>query len=100
MTAAAARHSLPRLLLILGALLVLRIVLLALSRTELNFEEAQYWTWSQDLAFGYYSKPPLIAWLIRATCELLGDTPFAIRLAAPVLHMATALALWGLGREL
>ena len=27
-------------------------------------EEAQYWTWSQDLSYGYYSKPAGIAYEI------------------------------------
>ena len=48
----------------LAALLGLRLVALTLNGTNLFFDEAQYWTWSQDLDFGYYSKPPLIAWII------------------------------------
>ena len=32
-------------------------------------DEAQYWTWSRELAFGYFSKPPMIAWLIRVSTD-------------------------------
>jgi hypothetical protein len=49
------------LLLILGALLVIRLLALYFAETDLFFDEAQYWSWSRDLAFGYFSKPPLIA---------------------------------------
>ena len=45
----------------LGALLAIRLVALVFNRTDLFFDEAQYWAWSVEPAFGYYSKPPLIA---------------------------------------
>ena len=38
-----------------------RIVVLFGQAPNLSFDEAQYWAWSQDFAFGYYSKPPLVA---------------------------------------
>ena len=61
---------------------------------QLFVDEAQYWLWGQELAFGYYSKPPLIAWAIRAATGLGGsDTAFWVRLPAPLLHLATALLL-------
>ena len=38
----------------------------AIFYTDFNLfgDEAQYWVWSQNLNLGYYSKPPLLAWLI------------------------------------
>ena len=76
------------------ALTAWRVAALALSDAELFVDEAQYWLWGQHLAAGYYSKPPLIGWLIRAATELAGsDTAFWVRLPAPLLHMATALVL-------
>ena len=90
---------------VVGAVTLARIVLLALNRTDLFVDEAQYWLWGQELAFGYYSKPPLIGWVIRASTELAGsDAAFWVRLPAPLLHAATALilgriaaGLWGRG---
>lgn len=71
-----------------------RLVLLAFSRADLFVDEAQYWLWAQSLDFGYYSKPPLIAWTIRLSTEIGGsDAEFWIRLPAPLLHAATALIL-------
>ena len=79
---------------IVGAITAARIVLLALNRTDLFVDEAQYWLWGQELAFGYYSKPPLIGWVIRAATDLAGsDAAFWVRLPAPLLHAATALIL-------
>lgn len=76
------------------AVTALRVALLAVNRTDLFVDEAQYWLWGQELAFGYYSKPPLIGWTIRAFTELGGsDTAFWVRLPAPLLHGVTALLL-------
>jgi len=49
---------------------------------DLSPDEAHYWDWSRRLDICYYSKGPLVAWLIRASCELFGDTAFAVRLPA------------------
>src|SRR5437588_814145 len=49
---------------------------------DLAPDEAHYWHWAQHLDASYYSKGPLVAWLIRGSCELFGDTGFAVRLPA------------------
>ena len=67
---------------------------LYLNTTDLFFDEAQYWFWSEELAFGYYSKPPLIAWIIRAATEICGRAKPASALPSPFLHAATALAVF------
>ncbi len=82
------------------AVTLARLVWLGLGRADLYPDEAQYWLWSLHPAFGYYSKPPLVAWLIALTTGLLGDNEAAIRLAAPLLHFATALVLYHLARRL
>lgn len=66
----------------------------------LHGDEAQYWLWAQSLEFGYYSKPPLVAWLIAATTGLLGDREFAVRLASPLLHLGTSLLIFGIAARL
>ena len=84
----------------LAGLLVLRIVALHFNATDLFFDEAQYWTWSLEPAFGYYSKPPLVAWIIGLFGAVCGDSPFCIRLPAPILHTATAAFVYLIGRRL
>ena len=64
------------------SILFVALKLVAISTTSLNLygDEAQYWLWSKNLAFGYYSKPPLLPWLIRVFGLIAGDTFFAIKL--------------------
>ncbi len=89
-----------RLALILFGIMAARLVALWLNRTDLFFDEAQYWSWAQEPDFGYYSKPPLIAWLIGATTALCGDAEACLRSASPVLHTVTAGIIFLIGRRL
>ncbi len=84
----------------LGLLLVVRVGALVLNRTDLFFDEAQYWAWAQAPAWGYYSKPPLIAWIIALATGICGDSEACIRLPSPILHTATALTVFALGARL
>ena len=68
----AAQDQRAAILLIAGLTLV-RLVTLFSTPLELYPDEAQYWLWSRTLDFGYYSKPPVIAWAIWATTKLGGD---------------------------
>ena len=88
------------LLLILGVLLVIRLLALYFAETDLFFDEAQYWSWSRDLAFGYFSKPPLIAWLIRGATEICGDAEWCVRAPSPILYTVTSILLFLAARAL
>jgi len=58
-------------------------------------DEAYYWTWSRQLAGGYFDHPPVIAWLIAGGTALLGDTPLGVRLLPNVAGtLATAAIAW------
>jgi 4-amino-4-deoxy-L-arabinose transferase-like glycosyltransferase len=89
-----------RLGLCLGALLALRLAAVYFNKTDLVLDEAQYWTWSRELAFGYFSKPPMIAWVIRGATTLCGDGEACLRATSPVLHTLTALMIYLIGRAL
>ena len=52
---------LPVTVVLLFIILLLRIYLITITDIPLHFDEAQYWSWSQDLKWGYFSKPPLIS---------------------------------------
>lgn len=84
----------------LAALLCARLVALYVNATDLFFDEAQYWAWSEAPALGYYSKPPLIAWIIGAATTACGNGELCVRLPSPLLHTATALAVFWLGRRI
>jgi 4-amino-4-deoxy-L-arabinose transferase-like glycosyltransferase len=83
-----------------GAITLVRLVVLVVSPLELYPDEAQYWWWAQTPAFGYFSKPPLIAWIIWGTTSLLGNSEWAIRIASPLLHGLTALVVFAIARRL
>lgn len=86
---------------IVAAITLARVVTLWFDRTDLFVDESQYWLWGRNLDLGYYSKPPLIAWVIRAVTEVAGsDAPFWVRLPGPVFHGATALILGALAARL
>jgi 4-amino-4-deoxy-L-arabinose transferase-like glycosyltransferase len=72
------------------AITALRLIWLGVQSAGLYPDEAQYWFWAQHPAFGYYSKPPLVAWLIALTTATFGDGEFAVRLSAPLLHGVAA----------
>lgn len=82
------------------ALIAARVIAQIVSPLELYPDEAQYWGWSREFAFGYYSKPPMVAWVIGLTTSIFGNSEWALRLAAPFLHAGTALFLYLTGREL
>jgi 4-amino-4-deoxy-L-arabinose transferase-like glycosyltransferase len=94
------RRDLLLLILILAALTAGRFAVLVLSPLDLHGDEAQYWSWAKDLDWGYYTKPPMIAFVIAGTTELCGEGAWCARAGAPLLHAGTALALYFLGELL
>jgi len=64
-------------------------------------DEAQYWTWAQAPAWGYYSKPPMIAWLIHLAERLWGsDAEWVMKTIPLVLYPLTTMLVYALGRRL
>ncbi len=69
---------------------------------DLAPDEAHYWDWSRHLDWSYYSKGPLVAYLIRGGCELAGrwsvahtgNLAFAVRLPAVVCGSLLLLSLY------
>ncbi len=61
------------------------LVLIALWRYQitsslpLSVDEAYYVAWSKSLDWGYWTKPPLIAWAIALARGLFGESPGAVR---------------------
>ena len=85
---------------VLLAVLALRLAVNAFELIPVHFDEAQYWAYGQELDWGYFSKPPLVAWVIRAITGVAGDTLFALRLASPVAHALAGWLIFLTGRRL
>ena len=81
------------------AFLALRMIILSNQAYPLYGDEAQYWVWGQGLDWGYFSKPPLIAWLIRLSTNILGNTEFGVRFFAPILHFITQMLIFVIARR-
>jgi Dolichyl-phosphate-mannose-protein mannosyltransferase len=84
----------------LAALTAIRIAGLYLSQVDFFMDEAQYWAWSRELAWGYFSKPPLLAWIIAGTDAVCGSGEACTRAVSPLLYFATCLLLYGIAAAL
>ncbi len=93
-------HALRRLFLFMGALFLWRIIFIYTSQLDLAPDEAYYWDWSRNLDWGYYSKPPMVAWIIGASTGLLGHSVLGVRLPAAFLSTLALLPIYLLGRDL
>ncbi|TWI74387.1 dolichyl-phosphate-mannose-protein mannosyltransferase [Desulfobotulus alkaliphilus] len=52
-------------------------------------DETNYWQWGRHLDWGYHDQAPMIGWLIRFFCEIMGHTERAVRMPS-ILGMALA----------
>lgn len=66
----------------------------------LYVDEAQYWTWSEHLAWGYFSKPPGIAALIAASTALFGDGILGVKALSMLCYPAAAWASFAVAQRL
>jgi 4-amino-4-deoxy-L-arabinose transferase-like glycosyltransferase len=85
---------------ILAALTVIRVIGLEYSVVDLFFDEAQYWAWSREPAFGYFTKPPLLAWIIAGAEWVCGSSEACVRAPSPLLYCGTSLLAYGIARQI
>ena len=75
----------------IAILTIVRLIALKFSIVDLFPDEARYWWWSRTLDFGYFSKPPLIAWVIAGATHICGNAEACLRAPAPLFYAGTAL---------
>lgn len=80
-----------RTLWLLGGLFLVRLLYALVWPLELPPDVAYYWEWGRRLDWGYFSKPPMIGWLMGLVGRATGDSELALRVV-PLL-----LAMGGLG---
>lgn len=89
-----------RVLFLLAGVFVLRIVyLLVAVDFQLSGDEAYYWDWGRRPAWGYFSKPPLIGWIMGLIGWLSSDSWHAIRITSIILGTLSLWLLFLLGRS-
>ncbi|HTR45724.1 MAG TPA: glycosyltransferase family 39 protein [Thermodesulfovibrionales bacterium] len=82
------------------ALTIFRIYYIIDGPLDLSPDEAHYWEWSRRLDLSYYSKGPVIAYLMAFGTSLFGANVFGARVLAILFSTLTSLLLYKLGREL
>lgn len=82
----------PRLFFILLAILF-ALNLLQASFTELIYDEAYYWYYAQNMAWGYFDHPSMVAFLIKVS-SLFFDGELGVRFMSCVLSAGTYMLLW------
>lgn len=63
-------------------------------KMPLSYDESYYWDWSRRLDWGYYSKPPMVAWLIYLSTTLFGNTELAVRFPALLCQSGSLILLY------
>lgn len=66
---------------------------------DLHYDEAQYWEWSRQLDWSYYSKGPLVAWLIALSESLFGHGAWQVRLPSWLAHGALLFLIFAFARD-
>ncbi|MFA5354888.1 MAG: glycosyltransferase family 39 protein, partial [Thermodesulfovibrionales bacterium] len=80
------------------AISIFRIYYILHGPLDLSADEAHYWEWSRRPDLSYYSKGPMIAWLIMLGTAIFGDTVFGVRILAVLLAALSSLFLFLLVR--
>ena len=81
------------------AVFVLKIAVIA--KTSLVDDEAYYFLWTRHLALGYVEHAPLLAWFLKASALLFGETGFGVRKLLGVLcYAALSAVLYSFGRDI
>lgn len=93
------RYRFSAVLLIAGVT-VFHLWYIASGRIDLAPDEAHYWEWSRRLDWSYYSKGPMVAYLIAVSTRLGGSTEFFVRLPAVLLALGTVIIIYSLTRAL
>jgi 4-amino-4-deoxy-L-arabinose transferase-like glycosyltransferase len=86
--------------LLLIAATAFRLWYIAAGGLDLAPDEAHYWEWSRRLDWSYYSKGPMVAYLIAAFTRCGSSTDFFVRLPAGLLSLGTGSLVYLLTRDL
>lgn len=80
---------------LLAAVFVARVALMLLivHNADLVGDEAYYWDWGRRPDWCYYSKPPMIGWMMGVIGWLTGNAEWGIRFAALLLGSATLVVI-------
>ncbi len=84
-------------ILIFGLAFIVRLIYTL--QVKISPDEAYYWDWTRFLSFGYFDHPPMIAWLVKLTTLVTGNTLTSIKLTCWLCFLGMALSLFLLSRQ-
>ena len=70
------------------------------SDLPLSVDEAYYYAWSLTPDWGYWTKPPLIAWALGLADAACGPSSACLRSVGVLGFSASALLVFGLARRM
>ncbi len=86
---------------LVAGMLALRVVcLFTVVDFQLSGDESYYWDWGRRPDWCYYSKPPLIGWLMTVLRLAFGYHWQVVRLAAMALGSTSLVLLFALGKKM
>ncbi|NOZ09841.1 MAG: glycosyltransferase family 39 protein [Gammaproteobacteria bacterium] len=85
---------------VIVTLTVYRLWIMVTSPYTLFADESYYFGWAQNLTTGYYSKPPMIAWLIALTTGVCGDGEACVKSGALLIYPLTTVVIFLLAKAL
>lgn len=76
---------------LVAAVVIVRmgVTLMFVNGADLAGDEAYYWDWGRRPDWGYYSKPPMIGWMMGGIGWLTGNAEWGIRFGAMLLGTLT-----------
>ena len=80
--------------------IIIKLVAIHFTNFDLFGDEAQYLIWSEKIDFGYYSKPPLLVWLIKLYTFFVGDGFVAVKYFPLFFYFFTSYIVYLLSFEL
>ncbi|MFN0066578.1 MAG: ArnT family glycosyltransferase [Limisphaerales bacterium] len=83
---------------LLGGLFIIRLAYALVWPLELPPDVAYYWEWGRRLDWGYFSKPPMIGWLMGLVGRATGDSELALRIVPLLLGLGALGFLAALAR--
>ncbi|MBU1247605.1 MAG: glycosyltransferase family 39 protein [Proteobacteria bacterium] len=73
---------------------LIRLIYVATGQLNLVQDEAQYWDWTRHPQLSYYSKGPLISWIIALWTSIFGNTELGVRFGSVFNSLLTQSVLY------
>ncbi|MBI5893607.1 MAG: glycosyltransferase family 39 protein [Deltaproteobacteria bacterium] len=79
---------------------ILRLFYIWLGPIDLSPDEAHYWEWSRRLDLSYYSKGPMIAYIIALLTAIGGNNEFSVRIGAVLISVFVSILLYAIAKDI